>query len=274
MKRNRITRKSLKLKLIGGASALFMAVALIATGFAAWIISSNAKAEANLGISVATVSNSVMTVTVDGVDADENLDQRLIFESIEGDTGRVSYLDSGNGGRESLTITLKGTVTNAQHLGALSVAIDYSNTNLIKAAEAGYITMPENAKTSGVITLANLSDAGKSLEEIQNGYILVAQKDDDGNPIYEYGYAVYEAQFICTLTFGWGEYFGFVNPCYYYDGVDASGDKLAEYDEIMAITTDEIMAQLTLFKQTIDGSIEGGTGSPGQIALTVKTEVN
>ncbi len=270
MKRNRITRKSLKLKLIGGASALFMAVALIATGFAAWIISSNAKAEANLGISVATVSNSVMTVTVDGVDADGNLDQHLIFESVKGDTGRVSYLDSGNGGCESLTITLTGTVTNAQHLGALSVAIDYSKTNLLKAAEAGYITMPENAKTSGTIAL----EKKDSLVGIESGYVLVAQKDDNGNPVYEHGYEVYVAQFVCTLTFGWGEYFGFVNPCYYYDGVDENGNKLAEYDEIMKITTDEIMAQLTLFKQTIDGSIEGGTGSPGQIALTVKTEVN
>ena len=79
MTRNRITRRSLKRKIIGAASALFITVALIASGFSAWIISTNAKAEADIGVSVATVSKSIMTISVDGLDQNGKLDMKTLI---------------------------------------------------------------------------------------------------------------------------------------------------------------------------------------------------
>ena len=261
MLNNRITRKSLKQKLIGVASALLITVALIASGFSTWIISSNAKAESKIGVSVATVSTSVMTITVDGLEDGRLKDQSICFEPADY-TGRVRAEDGGP--TESLTITISGTVTNAQHLGTLLVTLDYTNSNLKQAEQDGYIRLPE--LTNDQIQLRNLNDGTTppitDVNEVHNGYILVEQKDGSGNPIIEHGYQVYFAYFEYTMTILWGEKFAFVNPSFYYDGVaDIYGNPLTAdaltnafvttLEGIHAMKSDLIYEQLSEFKQLI-----------------------
>ena len=275
MTRNRITRRSLKRKIIGVASALFMAVALIASGFSAWIVSSNAKAEANIGVSVTTVSKSVMTISVDGLGQNGKLDQALSFRPDEDDrAGRVRYSDSVDGGGcESLTILLTGSVTNAQHLGALSVTLDYSDTLLEEAEQLGYITLPSVGED--ILYLTDLN-AGKqegdefvtlaTLEDYSFGYIIVADQDDLGNPVYDdAGEQTFTAYFVYEITFGWGEKFAYVNPGYYYDGIDKQGNKLSNYNDIMAMTADDIVAELNAFNNTLKDSF----GSVGNLSFTI-----
>lgn len=273
MKNNkRLTRNSFKRKIIGFWSALLVSVALIATGFATWIISTNAQINANIGVSVGTVSISDMSITIDGV-TEGVLNQNICFEPVEGDTGRVRW-DSEEGGRESLTLILHGQITNAQHLSSLSVALDYSSTNLITASNLGYITLPTNFNSDNVVELELIT--GDSLTNSNgeyvsdNGYILHAVYDENGVPVTEGGAQVYTAEFICIITIGWGEYFDFVNPCYYYDGIDANGNKLADYDNIMLITPEQILAQLNAFKEVIDG---GPNGNAGNLGITVSTMI-
>ena len=260
MLNNRITRKSLKRKLIGVVSALLITVALIASGFSAWIISSNAKAKSEIGVSVATVSTSVMTITVNGVEDGRLKDQSLKFEPADY-TGRVRAEDGGD--RESLTITISGSVTNAQHLGTLLVTLDYTNSNLKQAEQAGYIRLPD--LTNDQIELRNLNDGTNppitDHSKVNNGYILVEQKDEHGNPIMEHGYQTCVAYFSYTMTILWGEKFAFVNPSYYYDGVDANGNPLTEgaltnafastLDGIYAMKSEEIYEQLNGVKELV-----------------------
>ena len=268
MLNNRITRKSLKRKLIGVVSALLITVALIASGFSAWIISSNAKAKSEIGVSVATVSTSIMTITVNGVEDGRLKDQSLKFEPADY-TGRVRAEDGGD--RESLTITISGTVTNAQHLGTLLVTLDYTNSNLKQAEQDGYIRLPN--LTNDQIELRNLNDGINppitDLSKVNNGYILVEQKDEQGNPIMEHGYQTYVAHFSYTMTILWGEKFAFVNPSYYYDGVDANGNPLtadaltnafvSTLDGIYAMKSEEIYEQLNGFKELVTARVNSNS---------------
>ena len=279
MTRNRITRRSLKRKIIGVASALFMAVALIASGFSAWIISTNASIEANLGVSVATVSKSVMTISVDGLDKEGKLDQSLSFKPDENDTsGRVRYSDSVDGGGcESLTILLTGKITNAQHLGTLSITLDYSQTKLKQAADAGYITLPAIQE---VITLSNLND-GKaptdgdyitSLDGVQFGYIVIADTDEFGNPVTdEAGERTYTAYFVYTATFGWGEKFAYVNPGYYYDGVDGKGGILS--DSIVSFVNAKSAVDIENELNAFNNSLKDENGKLGSLKITIDANV-
>ena len=279
MTRNRITRRSLKRKIIGVASALFMAVALIASGFSAWIISTNASIEANLGVSVATVSKSVMTISVDGLDREGKLDQSLSFKPDENDTsGRVRYSDSVDGGGcESLTILLTGKITNAQHLGTLSIILDYSQTKLKQAADAGYITLTDIQE---VITLSNLND-GKaptdgdyitSLDGDEFGYILIADTDEFGNPVTdEAGERTYTAYFVYTATFGWGEKFAGVNPGYYYDGVDGKGNKLS--DSIVSFVNAKSAVDIENELNAFNNSLKDENGKLGSLKITIDANV-
>ena len=280
MTRNRITRRSLKRKIIGAASALFITVALIASGFSAWIISTNAKAEADIGVSVATVSKSIMTISVDGLDQNGKLDQVISFSPDKDDhSGRVRYSDIDGGGCESLTIVLTGTVSNAQHLGSLSVTLDYTNTRLELAADKGYITLPQIGNANGVLQLENLNQNKQegefitSLEGYSNGYIILPDKDEFGSPVIdEAGEQTYTAYFVYTVTFGWGDYFAGVNPGYYYDGVDKLGNPLSQdiIDKVKEKTGTDIENEIGAFNALLK---EGGVGTPGNLKFTIDATI-
>ena len=62
MAKNRLTRNSFKRKIIVFGVAIFMSVAMMATGFAAWVISTNAKTEGSVSVDVATIEKGNLTI--------------------------------------------------------------------------------------------------------------------------------------------------------------------------------------------------------------------
>ena len=96
----KMTRNSYKRRIIVIGIMVFACIALISTGFAAWIISTNATAEQNGNISVGKVTDS--SITIEDVQLSSS---NFYFEPAEGDTtGRIRNNDTDPS--ESLSVTV------------------------------------------------------------------------------------------------------------------------------------------------------------------------
>ncbi len=189
----KLTRNSYKRKVILFGVILFVSIALISTGFAAWIMSTNAKGEQGGNVTVGQVTDSQLKI--ENLAIDKNV---FAFEPLESDTtGRVRY-DETN--KESLTIKVTGTVRPTEFLGELKIALVIPE-SVKKAADLGYIVLPTCATTS----------------ETTGGYV-VTDVTQDGT--YKIAY---------DITFKWGSKFGGQNPGEYYD-TNEEGLKVSDAD--------------------------------------------
>lgn len=183
----KLTRNSYKRKIILFGVILFVSIALISTGFAAWIMSTNAREEAPGNVTVGQVTDSQLKI--ENLKIDKNV---FAFEPLDTDsTGRVRY-DGTN--KQSLTIKVTGTVQPTQYLGELKISLEVPN-GVKKAAELGYIVLPEAATTGYIV---------KDVDKTTNTYAI-----------------------SYDITFTWGEKFGEKNPGIYYDE-DAEGLKVSD----------------------------------------------
>ena len=89
----KLTKKSYRRKRMLMGLALFMSVALISTGFAAWVISSSVEKESNSNVQVGTISDKSIGLTVELLDVDGAKTTRhqtsvtSISQSMECETG-------------------------------------------------------------------------------------------------------------------------------------------------------------------------------------------
>ncbi len=173
----KLTRNSYKRKIILFGVIVFMSIALISTGFAAWVMSQEKKQSTSGNVSVGAVTEGNIEVILDELTVKD-----FKFEPKEGDdTGRVR---SDGTNFESLTVTVTGTIKNTQFLKEATIKMNVKDA--VKQAEtAGYIILPECANSEVVLTLT--------------------------------GSGTNEKKFSYEITFKWGSKFGNVNPGEYYD---------------------------------------------------------
>ena len=110
----KITKKHYNRKLLLFGIMLFVSIALISTGFAAFVISTNSTNASNGNINVGKVQEASLQILDVTCDYDS-----FLFEPEETDvTGRVR-----NDGRnfERLAITISGEVHNSQYLDRLTI---------------------------------------------------------------------------------------------------------------------------------------------------------
>ena len=227
----KLTRKSYKRKIIAIGVAMFVSLALIATGFASWVLATAGQKEAEGNVTIGTTTEKAIEISeitfADGQDD-------FIFEPKEGDyDGRVRY-DGENA--ENLTVKFTCTVKSASFVKELTIRFDTLPQGIQDAVTAGYIIAPDFNK------VINMGDA---LVPKYDGTIALG--DDDaagGSYVYEKvdateGEDVY--QLNVTLNFGWGEKFGFTNPSEYFDT-----DEVRE-----SVSTSEVRDELDTFKATI-----------------------
>ena len=203
---SKITRRSYKRKKIVMGLALFGAIGLVSTGFAAWVLSASASNTQNPNIKVGAVSDKSMTfqnVAIYGLNdaGEEVLTSNYSFNPRYNDnTGRVRFgpgeitpehpaADEG----ERLSLTVKGEITEAQNLGSLKVSFDAIPTKLQNAVDAGFIKLPSCATEAQDVTYT-ISGEGSKL-----------------------------ASFEYEIAFKWGDAFGGVNPGDYYDQTSGAG---------------------------------------------------
>lgn len=188
----KLTRNSYKRKIILFGVIVFMSIALISTGFAAWVMSQEKKQSTSGNVTVGAVTEGNIEVILDPLTVKD-----FKFEPKESDTtGRV-HNDGTN--FESLTVTVTGTIKNTQFLKEATIKMNVKDA--VKQAEtAGYIILPECANSEVVLTL---TESGTN-----------------------------EKKFSYNITFKWGSKFGGENPGEYYDSAafNPSEEELSSFE--------------------------------------------
>ena len=238
MANRRITRNSYKRKIILVGIMLFMSIALVSTGFAAWVISTGATQEDNGNVEIGIVEGSELEFVeikyysdVYNVQESKYEEQEVNIETFEyrfnpkaNDTqGRVRY--QGEGNDESLKLKIVGYVKPIEFIKNVTFKMEVPQ-SVKDAADAGYIVLPECATTT--VTLSNLQ-AGAG----------------DFSDCYKFEY---------TVEFKWGSVFEGLNPGDYYDSHE-NGTK---------VETSAVMTELQKFRATAYGYpyIDEVTGGP------------
>ena len=190
----RLTRNSYKRKIIMFGIMLFVSIALVSTGFAAWVLSTQQVENKDGNVTVGAVSDHSFVITFGEVKDQYNETVSTLnfnFEPHKDDvTGRVRN-DGTN--FENMSLTFTGTITNFDYLGSYKVKMTVPS-KIQEAATAGYIVLPECVGTE--VDLKTLGGA------------MTRTSDDNGGT----------ATFTYKISFTWGdEKFGGMNPGYYYD---------------------------------------------------------
>ena len=150
----KLTRNSYKRKIILFGVIVFMSIALISTGFAAWVMSQEKKQSKSGNVSVGAVTEGNIEVILDELTVKD-----FKFEPKENDkTGRVRN-DGTN--FESLTVTVTGTIKNTQFLKEATIKMNVQD-KVNQAVTDGYIVLPECAGKEAVLTL---TDGGSETEK-------------------------------------------------------------------------------------------------------------
>lgn len=189
----KLTRNSYKRKIVLFGVIVFMSIALISTGFAAWVMSQEKKQSTSGNVTVGAVTEGNIEVILDPLTVKD-----FKFEPKESDTtGRVRN-DKTN--FESLTVTVTGTIKNTQFLKEATIKMNVKDA--VKQAETdGYIILPECANSE--VVLKTLTESGTN-----------------------------EKKFSYDITFKWGSKFGGENPGEYYDSAafNPSEEELSSFE--------------------------------------------
>ncbi len=201
----KITRKSYKRnKLVLGAS-LFAGVALVSTGFAAWVISSAATKEAEGNVEVGKVSDVSLAITLDTMSPDY-----FAFEPVAAPSGKTYIIQNDSASKaENLSVLVSGKVTGTNVMTNMTFKMG-KHAGVDKAVAKNYIVAPtkgyateEKYLTSNVTTSDPSAEALKTFDGL---YTKEADKTSDNGTHY----------FQQHFTFAWGTEFKGVNPAQYY----------------------------------------------------------
>lgn len=224
----KVTRHAFSKKAIMITASLFVTLALITTGFAAWLISSGASGEGTGNITTATIDDARLGLTVAmaegkdfvcfGPQADDNVpDIRY----------KAPVVDEKDD-KEVLVATVTGTINNYDRLKEFNITIKISDKAL---TAAGYTWTETNEGSLKNRTYTyNAGNACISLPEYAvdtDGRFLPLPSDTSkttapktisaGDSMFTDGATENEKKFTFDVTFGWGEKFEGCNPGRYLD---------------------------------------------------------
>lgn len=196
----KLTRKTFSRKFVAIGLSAFLGVGLVSTGFAAWVMSSNATNETNSNVTVATLSD--VSMSFQGVSIQE--DKSIVFGAEPGDfSGRL--ISDGNDDA-CLSIVINGKITSAMQLGKLSAKLELPSP-VIQAIQAGYIVEPDCANPNG-ITLYTPAIENSNTAQYQHPDLTRFNFEGENRETVSFSF---------TLKFAWGEKFDGMNPSLYYD---------------------------------------------------------
>ena len=233
----KITRGHYNRKLLTFGVMIFLAIGLISTGFAAWIMSSGAESGFENGeLSVGVVTESDLEFTEIKITAGSTA---LLFEPAKDDLkGDIKY-DGANS--ESLTFTLSTTVSPVEYLDEIQVSMTFP-ASVVAAHTAGYIKLPACAllNEGQALTIAEINEAKEVVVTPHEGLTTTAIKKEDAE-----GNSYVELTIVVEIK--WGEVFDRENPSTYLDETAVNEETKKK------LTSDEKKAILCEFKRTIYG---------------------
>lgn len=201
----KLTRKSYKRKIIAIGVAAFISFALIATGFASWVLATAGQKETEGNVTVGTTTEKAIQLSDISFDNDM---KDFVFEPKADDlTGRVRY-DGNNS--ENLSITFYCTVSSASFVKEIGVNFAELPKGIQDAVTAGYIVAPDlnfsfspngTATQSGTIKFVDGTDGAGEWE-----YKKLSESGSQD-----------VASLSVTVNFAWGDAFDGMNPSEYFD---------------------------------------------------------
>lgn len=221
----KLTRKSYKRKKIAFAAVIFGGVALVSSGFAAWVISAGKDSngtgsvtvgqvvEANLGMKIewkATGAEDTAYTVIADEGENANKAGNYSFNCSKSVTsGRFRYgtgsdVTDGSDADQCLSLTFRVTVTSSlDNFGSLNVT--FANNEKIDAAvHANYISAPEGFYET----------QGKNFSSTTTGSVnTVFTKTDKGEGASKYQWVSSGIE----VAFKWGTKFGGTSPEEYYN---------------------------------------------------------
>lgn len=221
----KVTRHAFSKKAIMITASLFVTLALITTGFAAWLISSGTSGEGTGNITTATIDDARLGLTVAMA---EGKDFVCFGPPADDDVPHIMYelpKEGEKDDKEVLTATVTGTIRNYDRLKEFNITIKISD----KALKAAGYTWPETGESSRTYTY-NAEKAYISLPEYAvdtYGRFLPLPSDTSKttapktisaeDSMFTAGANANEKNFTFDVTFGWGEKFKGCNPGKYLD---------------------------------------------------------
>ena len=213
----KLTRKSYKRKKIAFAAVILGGVALVSSGFAAWVLSNTKDTEGTGKVNVGEIVDSSLTMKVEykikGAEGDYTLigenkvGGNYCFDAAKNDTtGRIKYL---RGDGEQLSILYKVTIESKENVfSELKVTFKHNDT-IDQAVNNGFIVAPEGFYETKKADSETTYEGGKTF----------SGSDFTSNG----GKGSGEQKWSWTTTtdievaFKWGSTFGGENPGLYFD---------------------------------------------------------
>jgi hypothetical protein len=206
-----LTRSSYKRKIITFGVSIFASLSLIATGFASWVLSTDASDNKDGNVDVGAVTES--SIEIKDLAFDSETGDTVSFNPKEGDKNGTVRAATDDTVFENMSIKFSATITNISVLDDLTVKLTVP-AGVKAAADAGYIVLPESVSDTGVLVI----DGGNLQTDNLGGdaWTWVKAQDKD------------EATFTYTLNFTWGAEFGNANPGEYFDTEANYADKIPD----------------------------------------------
>lgn len=247
----KVTRHAFSKKAIMITASLFVTLALITTGFAAWLISSGTSGEGTGNITTATIDDARLGLTVAMAEGKDFVCFGPQADDKHPDIRYKAPVGDEKDDKEVLTATVTGTIKNYDRLEKFNITIKISDKAL---TAAGYTWTETNEGSLKNRTYTyNAGNACISLPEYAvdtDGRFLPLPSDSSkttapktisaGDSMFTDGATENEKKFTFDVTFGWGEKFKGCNPGKYLDGEvpDHLPDKTYTVDEKMEIMTE------------------------------------
>lgn len=262
---SRTTRRAFRKKLVMFGISTFMCLALTATGFAAWMLSSNAREELAGNIEVAAVSEAGIEIE-NLVFADENV-KNFKFEPVKNDVSGPVRWDGDDAHVENMKVGFTWTLVNYQNVKETFIDFKIPAT-IQKLIDDDYIAIPEQFVKQGAteeignvtytvyrynVPTIEIPTNSTPVDGVSIENILTYKITNTGTA----GEPVANIDFALTLTINWGEKFNKTNPSLFYDTYEVNGvvtdEKYLEIkntlNELKAaahgITKDDALAKIT-----------------------------
>ena len=251
------TKKSGQRKAFAVGIAAFASVCLIATGFAAWVISAKAEKKETGNVNIGKVSSADVKITVaqeDGTTGVLTAENGFSFNpDATDDSGRVRF-DGTNA--EKRKLHLNGTVGPQRFVTSFKIRLDITTGkdekgNPVKNAEANQRF--KDAATAKYIVLPPCFDTDVELYGTQ--YYVEDTSPNKGNDA--------TATFAYDIAFSWGDKFGGQNPGRYYDE-NETGKAVSDAD--VSKTLNEFYKALT----GVDPTTASGDATASENQTTVQ----
>ena len=199
----KVTKGHFNRKVLFFGLLLFLAISLISTGFASWIMSTGTEEGADGNIHVGTITDGSLEFTDIVFVGEVN---EIIFDAHKDDKdGSIKADLSEDAKYENLSITFTTTLNPVEYVKDLSISIALPS-SVNDAVVAGYITIPSccYVENTSVVSVDLIKNGEK--QDLEGTGISATITDNEGT----YNISI-------TVTFGWGSQFGGKNPGYYLD---------------------------------------------------------